>query len=50
MNFEKSPCKHSKSRLPDPFELKLGLCVPHDEYMNPNDLGGGHLRSTEVEH
>ena len=25
--------KHDKSRMPGPMKFKLGVCVPHDEYM-----------------
>ena len=31
--------KHDKSRLPGPIKFKLGVCVPHDEYMNPIVFG-----------
>ena len=32
-------CKHSKSRMPGPMKFKLGVSIPHDEYMNPIVFG-----------
>ena len=32
-------CKHNKSIMPGPIKFKLGVCVSHDEYMNPIVFG-----------
>ena len=30
---------NTKSRMHGPMKFKLGVCVPHDEYMNPIVFG-----------
>ena len=32
-------CNQVKSSLPGQIKFILGMCVPHDEYMNPIDFG-----------
>ena len=40
MKFCEIVLENTQSRMPGPMKFKLGVCVPHDEYINPMVFGG----------